>query len=193
MTIPAWTSEGILPPFLGAEPTTALRSPYATTAWDMVDRFATTSHRVEILDGFLRYRSGLHALGFVEGAQWIDGSFLEQVEKHRADGKSPGPPGDVDVVSLTIYPSTLTGRADVTSRFFAGHDCKEEFRTDAFLIELNDPGPPSIVDQLIYWYSLFSHRRGSLAWKGMLCIPMVDARDAAARQLLDQRRQEMQP
>ena len=192
MTIPAWTSEGILPPFLGPEPTTALRSPYATTPRALVDRFAINAHRVEILDGFLRYRAELHALGFFDGVQWIDGSFLEHVEKQRSDGRAAGPPGDVDVVTLTVPPATLADPAAVMARFFAGHACKAEFRTDAFLIQMDDPGPPSVVEHLIYWYGLFSHRRGTLAWKGMLCIPMADTQDAQARQLLAQRRQEVQ-
>jgi len=71
------------------------RSPYVVGLLDVVERFATTPERIRILDGLLRFRADLHQTGIVSGFQWLDGSFMEQVEilEHR-------PPRDLDVVNF---------------------------------------------------------------------------------------------
>ena len=33
-----------------------------------------------LLQGFLNYRKKLHELGLVQGVQWLDGSFVENIE-----------------------------------------------------------------------------------------------------------------
>ena len=52
-----------------------------------------------ILDGFLRFRELLTQAGFVSGFQWVDGSFLENVEM-----LENRPPNDLDVVTFYIPP-----------------------------------------------------------------------------------------
>ena len=78
--IPDWTSDGILPPVDFAEPTSFARSPYRAEMSDFALRFATSDERNEIIAGLLGYRSELHAAGLKRGFQWINGSFLENVE-----------------------------------------------------------------------------------------------------------------
>ena len=79
--IPAWTMAGILPPVrpghAGHSPD---RSPYAVPLWEVVEQFAATPSRTAILHGLLDYRAALHRSGLVSGFQWLDGSFMENVE-----------------------------------------------------------------------------------------------------------------
>lgn len=44
---------------------------------------------------------------------------------------------------------------------------KTQFSCDAYFVNMAAPGK-SLVGFTHYWYGLFSHQRGSLAWKGML-------------------------
>lgn len=45
--------------------------------------FATSLERVAILRGLLSYRRELRLIGVVDGWQWMDGSFVENVEALR--------------------------------------------------------------------------------------------------------------
>jgi hypothetical protein len=80
VAIPPWNAEGILPPIDAAAPTSANRAPYAVSLSDFVLRFSTSQERIGILTGFLNYRAALHAAGLTSGFQWVNGSFMEQVE-----------------------------------------------------------------------------------------------------------------
>src|SRR5437868_13267322 len=95
MGIPAWTAEGVLPPIAVAEPTSTLRSPYVVRLSKVVLSFGTNPERRAILEGLIEYRAALHAAGLVRGFQWLDGSFLEQVELLESR-----PPNDIDVVTF---------------------------------------------------------------------------------------------
>lgn len=94
--LPQWNGVGILPPVRPEMPgNSPERSPYRVSPAGFVDRFATSPERMAILDGLLRFRGKLHELGIVSGFQWLDGSFLEQIEllenRH---------PRDMDVVTF---------------------------------------------------------------------------------------------
>lgn len=95
MGIPAWNAQGVLPPVGVADPTSTIRSPYVVPLIEVVHRFGTTVERRTILGGLMRYRAALHAIGLVQGFQWLDGSFLEDVE-----GLESRPPNDIDVVTF---------------------------------------------------------------------------------------------
>ena len=86
---------GVLPP---VHPTEAghgpNRSPYPITLQELLDRFSTSAERIDVLKGFLSYRAALHAAGIVRGFQWLDGSFMENVER-----LEDRPPRDMDVIS----------------------------------------------------------------------------------------------
>lgn len=79
--IPDWNSQGVLPPNDPIDPTAAERSPYAVSLTDFVLHFGTTEKRQTILEGLLGFRAILHAAGLGNGFQWVDGSFLEEIEK----------------------------------------------------------------------------------------------------------------
>ena len=99
VSIPAWNEMGLLPPIDPELPTSPQRSPYSVTLLDVVMRFSTSAERRKVLRGFLDYRAGLHKMGFCNGFQWLDGSFLEDVEILERR-----PPKDIDVVSFLRAP-----------------------------------------------------------------------------------------
>jgi hypothetical protein len=64
---------------------------------------------------------------------------------------------------------------------------KEAYRCDAYFVWY--PAPIDIFTrQIVYWYGLFSHRRLSFEWKGLLQIPLDRQHDAAAQSVLAERR-----
>ncbi len=99
--IPSLNQSGVLPPFLpNAGPTeSAAMAPYQATLVEIVQRFASSPERVSILNGLLRYREKLRSYGIIDGFQWIDGSYLEDCEKHRSR-----PPSDIDLVTFAERP-----------------------------------------------------------------------------------------
>jgi hypothetical protein len=121
----------------------------------------------------------LHAVGVSIGFQWIDGSFLEDIETIGAR-----PPKDVDVVTFYDPPSGISQR-DLLARnpdLFDHDKAKATYRVDAYLQSLV-ARRDLLVRRTAYWYSIWSHRR-TLMWKGFLEVPLDPANDAAAGALL---------
>lgn len=145
---------------------------------DLVMRFATSPVRHQILSGFVHYRAALHAIGFVSGMQWLDGSFMEHVEllEQRA-------PRDIDVVTFLHTPPGFA--LHPSNAGVLDHDeAKARFHVDSYFVELDELPAQTIVAQSAYWYSLWSHRRNTV-WKGFLQIDLAPATDLLARQWLD--------
>lgn len=181
--IPEFNHSFVLPPFVGDQLTQAQGSPYHLTALELVQRFAISPERGVILRGLLDYRSTLRGLGFVEGFQWLDGSFVENIEAHQNR-----PPNDVDVVTFAHAPAGLSATdiqalMDANPDMFVKERCLEKFRCDPMVINLGKR-PEKLVQDVRYWYGLFSHRRGDHVWKGMLQIPL-QSDDEIARGILD--------
>ena len=182
--IPAWNANGVLPPINAAQPTSAERSPYLVSLTDFVLRFGTTADRRRILDGFLRYREALHSVGLDTGFQWIDGSYLEDVETTQSRS-----PGDIDVVTFYRLPPGRS-QADILGSHpglfptsaASLKALKLQFFVDGYVQGL-DSSPESVAHKSAYWYSMWSHQR-NLAWKGFLEVDLAQHDDAAARQAL---------
>lgn len=175
-TIPAWTAQGVLPPVNPANPVGSVdRSPYPVSLTDIVLRFSTSPERRSILDGLLRYRAALHAVGLIAGFQWLDGSFMEDVEA--LEGRAPR---DIDIVTFYRLPPG-TSQADILRRNTAlfDHDSvKTVYHVDGYTVSLGMP-PDRLVRQSAYWYGVWSHRRND-RWKGFLEIDLAPDHDAAA-------------
>lgn len=175
--IPAFSAAGVLPPFVGDAATPKPRSPYAVSISDVVQRFSTSAKRCEILRGWLSYRAGLHALGFLDGFQWVDGSFCEQLATRE--------PNDVDLVTFYVKPTGVDLAALVASQpeLFSPRLAKPRYLCDVYFVELHGGGhaDPALVT---YWYSLFSHRRADLTWKGILQVPLAPTHDTHALDIL---------
>ncbi len=176
--IPKMNPSSVLPPFLGEEPgaSAAAMSPYPSTMLEVAQRFATSPERIAIFRGLLSYREAVRELGLTEGYQWFDGSYVEDVETHRGR-----PPGDIDIVTFTPIPGTLTEkRAMVNANLPIFHSkmAKDTYHCEAFFVDLTIPAL-SLVDRTRYYFGLFSHQRETFQWKGMLQVPLISD-DAAA-------------
>jgi hypothetical protein len=170
VAIPAFETSGVLPPFHGSATNPSTQSPYRVSLVDVVQRFAGTQDRKTILSGFLRYRQALHTASVIHGMQWLDGSFLEQIEL--LESRSPR---DIDVVTFCTPPPLLT-QANLS--LFDPVHTKSTYLCDAYTVNVS-LGPERTIRSSAYWFGLFSHRRDR-RWKGLLEIDLAPTEDAAA-------------
>jgi hypothetical protein len=182
--IPAWNTEGVIPPIPVGDPFSRIRSPYVVPLDEVMVRFGMTSERRMLLTGLLRYRSALHAVGLIQGFQWLDGSFLEDVER-----MASRQPNDIDVVTFYHLPPGAT-QASIAQRIgglFPQSSAdlraiKQAFHVDAYG-QCLDVQAERIVGSSTYWYSMWSHRRNGV-WKGYVQVDLAPAEDAAAGRVL---------
>ncbi len=171
----------MLPPINSISGFSPERSPYRVALDALVQRYATSEKRQKILGGFLCYRAELHAIGLVRGFQWLDGSFLEQVEvlENR-------PPNDMDVVTFSYMPTDESQETLLSknSRLFNPRTSKTDYWVDGYVTFLGPDELESLVERMTYWYSLWSHRRNQ-AWKGFLQIDLAPDKDANAKEILN--------
>ncbi|WP_198972071.1 DUF6932 family protein [Xylophilus sp. ASV27] len=182
--IPSFNHSHVLPPFLGSDPSVAAQvSPFVTSMRELVERFCHLEGRRALLDGLLKYRAELARLGFLRGFQWIDGSFVEDVEVSEKRA-----PNDIDVVTFSYAPAGLSS-TQVTQllkehpQVFQPEQAKATFRCDPSIVPL-DKSPENLVKRASYYFNLFSHRRGDHVWKGLLQIPL-ESDGVEARELLE--------
>ncbi len=175
VAIPAWTALGLLPPIDPSQPTSTERSPYPVSLKDVVMRFSTSPERKAIMKGFLGYRAALHGLGYTSGFQWLDGSFMEEVEviEKRA-------PHDIDVVTF-VHDPVDEGRTPTDEEIsgLISPSSKTAFKVDSYIFDINQLPPREITALSAYWYSMWAHRRNQ-TWKGFLQIELEPAEDAEA-------------
>lgn len=175
--IPDWTAQGFLPPNDPSDPTSFERSPYVVTIADFIRRFGTTLKRQAILRGLLAFREALHAAGLNHGFQWVDGSFLEDVEtKHHRD------PDDMDVVTFFKLPEMQSQESFALAHpeLFNHDETKSQHSVDAYFVSLDDNPSEELVKQSAYWYSVWSHDRYN-QWKGYMQIDLSPEDDHIAR------------
>ncbi|WP_312277246.1 DUF6932 family protein [Kosakonia cowanii] len=190
--IPSFSVSGVLPPFLGGDPTVpAGQAPFRVTIDEVVDRFSFSLERIAILEGFLHYREQMRTLN-VDGYQWLDGSFVEDCEGIRGR-----PPGDIDIVTFAYRPVDQQGAILDSHAFLAlsnqrpdlfdPDDAKQTYRCDAYYVDLNQK-PHALAASVTYWCNLFSHTRVNSLWKGMLQV-MLNVDDSNARAILYAKKQ----
>jgi hypothetical protein len=176
--IPSWNIQGVLSPIDFSNPISRInRSPYEAGLDDLVSRFGTSSERLSLLNDLLSFRSGLHKVGLVQVFQWLDGSFLESIET--LEKRSPN---DIDVVTFYHLPkgeSQQSFKAKYPELLRRNYN-KNNYRMDAFFIDLNGGIPEKLVSDSAYWYSVWSHRRNA-HWKGYLQIDLSPTDDHIAR------------
>jgi len=173
--IPELNQSGVLPPFIPEQSPTdpASMAPYRSTMSEFVFRYAQSPERIIILKGLLKYRQRLKNIGIIEGFQWLDGSFVENVELNLGR-----PPNDIDIVTFAKRPTQNTNTEEWCSliqnntELFDSDVSKEKYYCDAYFVDLNTH-PIHIVNSTKYWFGLFSHQRESCLWKGMIEIPIV--------------------
>lgn len=174
VTIPNWSADGVLPP-VSENPAAWDRSPYLVSLLDFVERFGAGSERRTILDGFLRYRSALHACGLIVGLQWLDGSFVEDIE-----AIAQRPPNDLDVVTFFQLPEGLSERALVQRlpELFDHDLVKQTYHVDSYPIGITS-SYRDMLDNATYWYGLWSHTR-ERKWKGYVALDLAPNHDVSA-------------
>ncbi len=147
-----------------------------------MERFATPTERIRILQGLLSYRAALEARGISSGFQGLDGSFLEHKEAIQAAA-----PNDVDVVTFFPLPPSVdqAGFADL----FDPAQTKVTFHGDAYPFVLGRSLGAAEVRRISYWHSMWSHRRNGL-WKGFVQVDISPEEDQIAEALLSQIEQE---
>ncbi|CDH22362.1 DUF6932 family protein [Xenorhabdus bovienii] len=195
--IPKFTTSGVLPPFVGESPADKAQcSPYKVKMSELVSRFATSRERVVILDGLLEFRRQYRELGFLEGFQWIDGSFVEDCESVNNRGRAPQ---DADLVTFVYRPLNSEKNEFISidemsqivmnnMNVFVPKRAKATYQCDAYHVDLCQP-PHLLVGVTTYWYGLFSHSRVDSLWKGILEINIVSDDDYAETILEEKRRE----
>ena len=176
--IPDWDGDGVIPPLDQSAPTSSNRSPYRASLVDVMERFGDSPVRRELLSGLLGFRAVLHGAGLVRGFQWIDGSFVENVEMAR--GRAPG---DVDVVTFYYVPEGHT-RESLARAFPGAFDkiaAKLDFGVDSYFVGLNQTDAEIVVSLSAYWYGLWSHTKARLRWKGFVEVDLDPGEDESAR------------
>lgn len=175
--IPGLSPSGTLPPYVGGDPRVmASMSPYLCTLSETARAFCTSRTRIAIFRGLLEHRRELARLGFVQGFQWLSGSFLENIEQIESRD-----PRDIDVVTFCLPPAQCQSPADLNALAQANLDlfeptrAKARFYCDPYFVNLLY-GSTAIVALTRYWFGLFSHRRGGL-WKGLLQVQLPVAQD----------------
>lgn len=179
-SIPDWDAEGIIPPRDHECPASQERSPYRASLINLVRRFGNTDNRRTLLSGLLDFRAELHKAGLTRGFQWIDGSFVEDVENRK---ECPHPPKDIDVVTFFYIPDGQT-QASLYGEFpvlFDSFAAKERYGVDAYPVPLNQTVPENLVENVTYWYSLWSQSRSEVEWKGYVQVDLDASQDAGAR------------
>ena len=188
MSIPSWDPNRVLPPI---RPDTPLekqldslnRSPYTAPLEEVVKRFATTLDRVALFQDFLRYRSALHEWGITEGFQWINGSFVENVE----EGSEPRSPEDIDVVTFYYGAEDNTLHLQLLDPVLT----RSKFRVEGYGIELGAPLSVATAVLIGDLHSIWSHRRDGV-WKGFVQVDLEPQDDPPALTRLQAIRKELE-
>jgi hypothetical protein len=172
--IPNFDHNNVIPPHLGNPTQMNHLSPYPCTTLELCKTFATSKERVEILKGLLLFRERMSELGIIEGFQWLDGSFTENIEltENRA-------PRDLDLVTF-FGGISMDHQLIIESDFIEfgnSQIAKETYRLDHYPVDYCF-NPNTTVELTRYWIQLFSHNRMGV-WKGILRLelntPEVDA------------------
>lgn len=181
--IPEWNNAGILPPIWpGMQGHSNKRSPYIVNIEELIATYAFNTGRRVILNGLLDYRKALYQIGITKGFQWIDGSFIENIES--LENRKPN---DVDVVTFFHMPDGMEQqKLQQVSSLFEPAYIKKNYCVDGYACLLGQPMESYSIKQISYWYSMWSHRRDGL-WKGFLQVDLSPFNDELAREVLHQR------
>jgi|26BtaG_2_1085354.scaffolds.fasta_scaffold01442_5 hypothetical protein len=185
-----WNIHGVISPVSdGEEGHSPDRSPYHTNILEFAKKFAFSVERVEILLGLLEYRKTLYLLDINTGFQWVNGSFVENVESIRQR-----PPNDVDVVTFSNLCNTIPNYSDFVTEnlsIFDSSKAKQKYKVDAYWVDMDTGFNEYSVERCTYWYSMWSHQRDTNIWKGFYVIPLSPEKDIEAIEYLSRLKAEL--
>ena len=164
------------------------RSPYRASLSETMVRFGSAGgDRRELLSGLLDFRAALHEAGLTKGFQWIDGSFVEDVESLR--GRAPR---DIDVVTFYYMPEEHTTEESFDNAFpdlSNPSAMKWDFGIDAHLVAINLNDLETIIRRVAYWHDMWSHALEGTR-KGYVQVDLDPSDDESARAELDRMNRE---
>lgn len=167
MPIPDFNHNHVLPPHLGNPTEYSHLSPYSCTIMELCLKFSTSANRIEILKKFIQFRQRLHSMDILYGFQWLDGSFLENIEL--SEGR---PPRDLDLV--TFFGGVSKSDLSIIQASFPEFSdpilSKANYFLDHYAVDYSFK-PDATVELTRYWIQLFSHNRLGV-WKGILKLPL---------------------
>ncbi len=179
MPIPALNDDGLLPTF-HRDPKISDRSPFQATMREIVEAFGYTDHRRNLLRSLLEYRSTLAEHGFTSGLQFINGSFVQNVED--LENRYPR---DIDLFSVLSVPKKYM-------------DDRELWQREGLTIWKNVVlGPRAglhIYAELnlsvnfrhfLYWHDVFSQQRDTFNPKGYIVSYLDSVADRDAQDALE--------
>lgn len=178
-----WNKQGHISPIDLNNPTDTNRSPYKMDLLEFYNTFSYSDNRKIILNHFILYRKYLHKLHIKKGFQWINGSFLELIEK-----KENRSPNDIDVVTFFEIDKRVT---DILNNKEMINDLisprsKEIYLTDGYLIDISKIEKKKLIELSIYWYGVWSHTRENY-WKGFIEIDLDSSEDDKLQEYLKRR------
>ncbi|MBY3027592.1 hypothetical protein HF265_00455 [Rhizobium leguminosarum] len=156
---------------------------------EVVQRFGTTPRRRQLLRGLIAYRQLFAADEYLTGVQLLDGSFVEDVEAN-----ANREPGDIDVFTLVAPPQKYVDDFSLWENHGASYwetelvnrgANKQRFSLDSYGTIIDGATPIyDIMQNVTYWYGLFSHQRDTFQWKGFIVVDVDTLNDVAALQMM---------
>lgn len=137
------------------------------------------------MKGFIDYRKALSREGIERGFQWINGSFVEDIERSQSR-----PPSDIDVVTFFHIPpgDTQMSLVDKSPTLFNmdedfyREDRKRRYGVHAFMVCL-DGSPTTLVQSSRLWYRTWS-MNANLDLKGYIHVPLDPLDDMTGSDVL---------
>jgi len=107
------------------------------------------------------------ASGIITGFQWLNGSFMEDVETSKRR-----PPNDLDLITFFggLSEDEIDNILATFPEFGSPALSKINFHLDHYAIDYTID-PILTIEQTRYWQQLFSHNRNRV-WKGILQLPL---------------------
>lgn len=172
MGIPDFDHNHVLPPHLGNPTRIEHLSPYECTTLELCQRFSNTKERIRILKEFLRFRGKMDDLGIITGFQWIDGSFVENIEF--TESRSPR---DLDLVTFYggLSSDKMISIKEIFPEFSNPRLSKSNYSIDHYPCDYTF-SPLTTVQNTLYWTQLFTHKRNNV-WKGILSLQINTRED----------------
>ena len=155
-----WNEDGLLPVEFNTASGETLRSPYRLTLPQFAERYGGSDGRLALLSSLLEYRAGLRGTGVVSWFQWVNGSFVEDVQQTR--GREPE---DIDLVTFYHLPDGRTA-----DEFQEEHPVVFDWKTverkwslDSYCVPLNGDSVEDLLTAFGYWDHWWSHTKHGVA------------------------------
>ncbi len=167
MPIPSFDHNNVLPPHMGNPTDKTHLSPYSCTILELCHQFSTSGQRIAILKNYITFRQRMTSLGIIIGFQWLDGSFMENIE--RSESREPN---DLDIVTFFggISRADQANLIKIFPEFASPVLAKNTYKLDHYAVDYTYH-PDVTVEQTRYWLQLFTHNRIGV-WKGILRLPL---------------------